>query len=112
MRGWSGDRCELPHVATPQRSHRPPPQRTPTRSPNGVDPPNPVRGSHLPDGKCTARGHHEPPRTHPEDRMNPQLNYLIAKDRQIEFAKRAEQARLAGEARAAGTAPSRRWHLG
>ena len=44
--------------------------------------------------------------------MNPQLNYLIAKDRQIEFAKRAEQARLAGEARAAGTAPSRRWHLG
>ena len=40
--------------------------------------------------------------------MTSQLNYLIAQQRHIELAHRAEQARLAGEARAAVSTPSRR----
>jgi hypothetical protein len=44
--------------------------------------------------------------------MTSQLNYLIVKQRHVELAHRAEQARLAGEARAAVSAPSPRWHLG
>jgi hypothetical protein len=44
--------------------------------------------------------------------MTSQLNYLIAQQRHIEFAYRAEQARLAGQARAVVSAPSRRWNLG
>ena len=44
--------------------------------------------------------------------MTSQLNYLIAQQRHIEFAYRAERARLAGEARAAESAPSPRWNLG
>ena len=44
--------------------------------------------------------------------MNSQLNYLIAQQRHIELVYRAEQARLAGEARgAAGSAPSRRGNV-
>jgi hypothetical protein len=44
--------------------------------------------------------------------MTPQLNYLIAQQRHIELAYRAEQARLAGDARAAVSAPPPRWNLG
>jgi hypothetical protein len=44
--------------------------------------------------------------------MTSQLNYLIAQQRHIELAHRAEQARLATEARAAVSAPSPRWNLG
>ena len=44
--------------------------------------------------------------------MTPLLNYLIAQQRSIELAYRAEQARLAGDARAAVSAPSPRWNLG
>ena len=44
--------------------------------------------------------------------MTSQLNYLIAQQRHIEFAYQAEQARLAGQARAAGSAPPPRWHFG
>jgi hypothetical protein len=44
--------------------------------------------------------------------MTSQLNYLIAQQRHIELAHRAEQARLANEARAAVSAPSPRWNLG
>jgi hypothetical protein len=44
--------------------------------------------------------------------MNSQLLYLIVQQRHIELAYRAEQARLAGEARAAVSAPSRRGNLG
>ncbi len=46
--------------------------------------------------------------THPEDRMTSQLTYLIAEQRHIEFGNRAEQARLAREARAAESAFSPR----
>jgi hypothetical protein len=42
--------------------------------------------------------------------MTSQLNYLIARQRQVELAYRAEQARLAGEARATRPAfPARRY---
>ncbi len=44
--------------------------------------------------------------------MTWQLNHLIAKQRQIELADRAEQARLAYDARVASLAPSRRWNRG
>ena len=44
--------------------------------------------------------------------MTSQLNYLIVKQRHVELAHRAEQARLAGEARAAVSAPTPRWNLG
>ena len=44
--------------------------------------------------------------------MTSQLNYLIAPQRHIELAYRAEQARLADDARVAGSAPSPRWSLG
>jgi hypothetical protein len=39
------------------------------------------------------------------------LIYLIAQERHIEVAHRAEQSRLAGEARVAVTARSARWKL-
>ena len=42
--------------------------------------------------------------------MTPQLTYLIAQEKQIELAYRAEQARLAVEARAV-SAPSPRGNL-
>ena len=41
--------------------------------------------------------------------MTSQLNYLIAQQRQAELLSRAEQARLASEARLAGSAPAPRW---
>ena len=44
--------------------------------------------------------------------MDSQVNYLIAQQRQAELVSRAEQARLANDARAAVSAPSRRWNLG
>ena len=44
--------------------------------------------------------------------MTSQLNYLIAQQSQAELVSRAEQARLAIDARAAVSAPSRRWNLG
>jgi hypothetical protein len=44
--------------------------------------------------------------------MTSQLNYLIAQQRHIELAHRSEQARLAGEAHAAASAPSPQWNLG
>jgi hypothetical protein len=50
--------------------------------------------------------------THPEDQMDSQFNYLIARQRQAELVSRAEQARLANDARAAVSAPSRRSSLG
>jgi hypothetical protein len=44
--------------------------------------------------------------------MTTQLNYLIVQHRHVELVYRAEQSRLAGEARAAVSAPSPRWNLG
>ena len=44
--------------------------------------------------------------------MTSQLNYLIAQQRHIELACRAEQARLANEARPAASASSPRWNIG
>jgi hypothetical protein len=44
--------------------------------------------------------------------MNPQFNYLMARQKQSELACRAEQSRLAREARTAVSAQSRRWNLG
>ncbi len=44
--------------------------------------------------------------------MTSQLNYLIVQQRHIELAHRAEQARLADDARAAVSASSPRWNLG
>ena len=44
--------------------------------------------------------------------MTTQLNNLIVQHRHIELVYRAEQARHAGEARAAVSAPSPRWNLG
>jgi hypothetical protein len=44
--------------------------------------------------------------------MTSQLNYLIVKQRHVELAHRAEQARLAGEARRAASASSPRWNIG
>ena len=44
--------------------------------------------------------------------MNSQLNCLIVQHRHVELVYRAEQSRLAGEARAAVSAPSPRWNLG
>ena len=44
--------------------------------------------------------------------MTPQLTYLIAHERHIELAYRAEQPRLAGQARAAGLARPPRWRVG
>jgi hypothetical protein len=46
--------------------------------------------------------------TDQEDRMTSQLTYLIAQQRQAELGSRAEQARLAGEARRAQPASSPR----
>ena len=43
--------------------------------------------------------------------MTSQLNYLIVQQRHIELAHRAEQARLADEARAAVSASSPRWTM-
>ena len=43
--------------------------------------------------------------------MTSQLNYLVVRQRHIEFVCRAEQVRLASHARAAVSAPSRRWNL-
>jgi hypothetical protein len=44
--------------------------------------------------------------------MSSQLTYLIAQQRQTELACHAEQARLAHEVRAAGSASSPRWNIG
>jgi hypothetical protein len=44
--------------------------------------------------------------------MDSQLNYLIAQQRQAALVCRAEQARLANDARASVSAPARRWNLG
>jgi hypothetical protein len=65
----------------------------------------------LPDGRWSPANENRP-LTHPEDRMDSQLNYLIARQRQAELVSRAEQARLAIDARAAVSAPSRGWNLG
>ena len=43
--------------------------------------------------------------------MTSQLNDLIVRQRRSELADRAEQARLAGEARSAALASSRRWNI-
>ena len=43
--------------------------------------------------------------------MTSQLNYLFVQHRHIELVYRAEQARLAREAHAAGSAPSSPWKL-
>jgi hypothetical protein len=44
--------------------------------------------------------------------MNSHLIYLVIQHRHIEVVRRAEQARLANEARAAGQASSPRWKIG
>ena len=44
--------------------------------------------------------------------MTSQLNYLIAQQKHIELACRAEHARLAKETRPAGSPSSPRWNLG
>ena len=44
--------------------------------------------------------------------MSSQLNYLIVQHRHTELVRRAEQSRLAGEARAAVSAPSPPGNLG
>ena len=71
-------------------------------------PPSPAQVLDRPDSGCRAPGNRPPPLTHPEDRMTSQLNYLIVQQRHIEFAYRAEQARLADQARAARSAFSPR----
>lgn len=43
--------------------------------------------------------------------MTSQLNYLIAEQRHIELARRAEQVRLANATRPAGSASSPRWSI-
>ena len=112
VRARGGDRRELPHVATPQRSSRPhrSRSRTPARCPTPWTPPTPASSDFHTRVETTPN--HQPPLTHPEDRMTTQLNYLVAQHRHIELVYRAEQARLAAEARAAGSAPSPRWNLG
>src|ERR1700756_876215 len=44
--------------------------------------------------------------------MTSHLIYLIVQHRHIELVRRAKQARLANEARAAGPASSPRWNIG
>lgn len=44
--------------------------------------------------------------------MHTHLNYLVAQQRRIELICRAEQARLATETRAGGSASSPRWDIG
>src|SRR5437588_3110350 len=66
----------------------------------------------LPDGRWRAPANKQRPLPHPEDRMDSQLNYLIAQQRQAELVSRAEQARRANRARAAAPEPSRRWNQG